>query len=120
MYKINEPYTTTMYLLKPVYNKSKGVPQKTFEMCADAAVINCLFKTFGGTVKTSSSENDINGIIAVVDTATVETWYDPRITSECRLAFDDDNVYEILGSPENISMRNKTMKIRLKKIVGGA
>ena len=120
MYKINEPYTTVMYLLKPIYKKSKGVKQKTFPKCEGAPIINCLFKTFGGTVKTSSNENDMNGIIAVVDTATIETWYDPRITSECRLALDDNNVYEILGSPENISMRNKTMKIRLKKVTGGA
>ncbi len=120
MYKANEPYTTTMYLLKPTIKMSKGTSQKTFQKCADAAVINCLFKTFGGTVKTSGSENDINGIISVVDTAIVETWYNPDITSECRLALDDNNQYEILGNPENISMRNKTMKIRLKKIAGGA
>ncbi len=121
MYKTKEPYTTTMYLLKPTTTKSsKGVPKKDFQKCKDAAVINCLFKTFGGTIKTTSSEKDINGIIAVVDTAIVETWYNPEITSDCRLAFDDDNHYEILGSPENLSMRNKTMKINLKKVVGGA
>ena len=120
MYKTKEPYTTTMYLLKPTTITTKGVPKKTFEKCADAAVIKCLFKTFGGTVKTASSEKDINGLIAVVDTAIVETWFNPEITSDCRLAFDDNNHYEILGSPENISMRNKTMKINLKKVVGGA
>lgn len=120
MYNISEPYTTVMYLLKPIMKKSKGTMQKTFQKCENATIINCLFKTFGGTVKTSGSENDINGIISVVDTAIVETWFNPDITSECRLALDDNNQYEILGSPENISMRNKTVKIKLKKIAGGA
>lgn len=121
MYKINEPYTTTMYLLKPIKKKSKGVEQKTFPKCADVTTtINCLFKTYGGTTSTMSSEKDINNVVVVVDTALVETWYNPLITSDCRLAFDDDNQYEILGNPENLSMRNRTMKLKLKKVMGGA
>ena len=120
MYEIKEPYTTAMYLLKPTVIRSKGVEEKTFPHCEGQPIINCLFKTYGGTVNTSSNEKNINDIIAVVDTAIVETWYDPNITADCRLAFDDDNQYEILGTPENISMRNKTLKIRLKKVAGGA
>ena len=120
MYRINEPYTTKMYILKPIKTMSKGVPKKDFQKCQDADSINCLFKTYGGTTSAMSNENSVNGIIAVVDTAIIETWYNPDITAECRLAFDDDNQYEVLGAPENISMRNKTMKIRVKKITGGA
>lgn len=120
MYKINEPYTTAMYLLKPVITRSMGVPSKAFPKCKDAVIINCNFKTYGGTVTTTSNEKDVNGLLAVVDTANVETWYNPDITSDCRLAFDDDNQYEIIGSPENVSMRNKTMKIKVKKVMGNA
>lgn len=120
MYKINEPYTTAMYLLKPTTTISKGVPKKTFEKCSEGEQIFCLFKTYGGTVGTLSSEKEVNGIVVVADTATIETWYNPNITSECRLAFNDNDVYEILGSPENLSMRNKTMKIKVKKVKGGA
>lgn len=120
MYKINEPYTTTMYLLEPVITRSKGVSNKTFPKCKDADIIYCSFKTYGGTVVTKSNEKDVNGLLSVVDTANVETWYNPNITSDCRLAFDDDNQYEIIGSPENVSMRNKTMKIKLKKVMGNA
>lgn len=120
MYKIKEPYTTAMYLLKPVITRSMGVPSKTFPECKDASIINCSFKTYGGTVTTTSNEKDVNGLLAVVDTANVETWYNPDITSDCRLAFDDDNQYEIIGAPENVSMRNKTMKIKVKKVTGNA
>lgn len=120
MYDIKEPYTTAMYLLKPTTISSKGVQKKSFQKCKDARVINCLFKTYGGTVSIASNEKSVNDIVAVVDTAIIETWYDPEITSNCRLAFDDNSHYEILGNPENISMRNKTLKIRLKKVSGGA
>ena len=120
MYSISEPYTTTMYILKPTETLVKGVVKKTFSTIEESKKINCLFKTYGGTVTSSSSEKATNGIIAVIDTATVETWYNTDITSDCRLALDKDNIYEILGSAENISLRNKTMKIKLKKVVGGA
>lgn len=121
MYKINEPYTTLMYILKPTTTiSSKGVPKKDFTKCSESQKMYCLFKTYGGTTSAMSNENVVNGIIAVVDTAIIETWYNPEITANCRLAFDDNNAYEILGAPENLSMRNRTMKIRVKKITGGA
>ena len=119
MYKINEPYTTAMYLLIPTITTSKGVPHKEYPLCANAPVINCLFKTYGGTISSQSNEKNVNDLVVVVDTADVETWYNPDIKSDCRLAFNDDEVYEIMGNPENLSMRNKTMKIRVKKITGG-
>lgn len=120
MYKIKEPYTSTMYIRKPVTIKVKGVPEKTYTPCASSNKISCLFKTYGGTVHTSSSEKNVNGVIAVIDTATIETWYNEEITADCMLSFDDNNNYEILGSPENIGKRNQTMIIKVKKVVGGA
>ena len=119
MYKTNEPYTTIMYIKKPILTYQMGVEKREYSKCENSDKINCLFKTFGGTVNIGKEKN-VNGIISVEDTAIIETWYRDDITSACRLAFSDAEVYEIIGAPENISMRNKTMKIRLKRIKGGA
>lgn len=120
MYKNSEPYTSIMFVLNPTYEKSKGVERKIYPKCNYGIKISCLFKTYGGTTNVQSSEKDVNGIISVIDTALIETWYTPEITSDSRIAFDDENVYEVLGSPENISNRNQTLRIKLKKYKGGA
>ena len=120
MYSISEPYTTTMYILKPIETIVKGVVKKTYSKIEESQKINCLFKTYGGTTSTQSSEKDTNGIIAVIDTAIIETWYNKEITANCRLAISNEEQYEILGSPENISLRNRTMKLKVKRVVGGA
>lgn len=119
MYNIKEPYNQTMYILTPIKEKSKGVVKKGYSLCSESPKIKCLFKTYGGT-QMLTSEKDINSLNLVVDTAIIETWYNSKITAECRLAFNDDVVYEILGSPEDINMRHKTMKIKVKKYSGGA
>ncbi len=120
MYKNSEPYTSIMYVLNPTHEKSKGVEKKVYPTCASGIKISCLFKTYGGTTNMQSSEKEVDGIVLVIDTAIIETWYNPSITSESRIAFDDNNVYEVLGSPENISNRNQTLKIKLKRYKGGA
>lgn len=120
MYKNNEPYTSIMYVLNPTVIREKGVEKKVYPECKDGIKISCLFKTYGGTTSVQSSEKEVQDIMLVVDTAVIETWYNENITSKSRIAFDDDNVYEILGSPENISNRNRTLKIKLRKYKGGA
>lgn len=72
------------------------------------------FRTFGGT------ERDVNGLYSIEDTATVETWYRPDITSDCRVAVAGTNaVYDIFGEPENIEMRCQFMKFKLRRVKGG-
>ena len=111
-FKPNFPYSTAIILLKPTYNTVKGVPTKTFE--PEGIQLNCSFKTFGGT------DTDINGVYAVEDTANVETWYRPDITSECRIKLlQTGQLYEILGAPENIDMRNQFCTFKVRAIKGG-
>ena len=61
---------------------------------------NFSFKTYGGT------ERDVNGVYSIEDTANIETWYRPDIKGNCRVAREDGATYDIIGEPENISMRN--------------
>ncbi len=72
------------------------------------------FKTYGGT------ERDVNGVYSIEDTANIETWYRPDIKGNCRIAREDGATYDIIGEPENISMRNQFLKFKVRRVKGGA
>ena len=110
-YRPNNPFNVCATLLVPSMVIIKGVRKKVYT--PDTEPIYCSFKTFGGTEKV------INDLLVVEDTAIIETWYDPRITSECELEIDGVQ-FEILGTPENINMRNQFMKLKVRAIKGGA
>ena len=71
------------------------------------------FKSYGGT------EKDVNGVYSIEDTANIETWYRPDIKSDCRIGvMNTGAIYEILGEPENINMRNQFLKFKVKRVKG--
>lgn len=106
------PYTVAIELLKPTMATVKGVPTKTFP--STGIHLNCSFKTYGGT---ETTENDL---YSVIDTANVETWYRPDITSDCRIkVLETGCEYEIIGKPENIDMRHQFMRFKVRAIEGG-
>ena len=73
------------------------------------------FKTYGGT------EKNVNGVYSIEDTANIETWYKPDIKANCRIAVaNTEAIYDILGEPENINMRNQFLKFKVKRVKGGA
>lgn len=114
-FKFSAPLTVAMVLLAPVYAKVLGVESKTFPDIADGIPFNGNFRTFGGT------ERDVNGVYSIEDTAIVETWYDPAIKSDCRIAIRDSGaVYEIINEPENVELRNQYLKFRVRRVKGGA
>lgn len=112
-YRPSEPFTVPLMLLIPTNNTAKGSTKKVYP--DEGEIIFCSFKTYGGTETTS------NGVLVVEDTANVETWYRPDITSNCRIKLaDTGEVYEIIGKPENINRRNKYLKFKVKAVTGGA
>lgn len=112
-FKPSYPFTTPIELLIPTYTTTKGVPTKTFP--SSGIRLNCSWKTYGGT------EMLTNDLYTVIDTATVETWYRPDIKSDCRIKlFSTGQVYEIVGAPENVNMRNQFAKFKVKAVEGGA
>lgn len=112
-FKPSYPYSTAVELLIPTYSTVKGVPTKTFPV--EGIIINCSWKTYGGT------ETNNNDVYTVVDTANVETWYRPDIKSDCRLkVLSTGDVYEIKGKPENVNMRNQYIRMKVQAIEGGA
>lgn len=116
MYKPQTPFSTALILLIPTKTEMvKGVAKRAFPAPENGVRINGSFKTYGGT------DRDINGLYSVEDTAVVETWFDPRITSECRVQVQQTGaVYEILNEPENIELRNQYVRFKIRRVKGGA
>lgn len=114
-YKPDAPFVVPMKLLIPLTTKVKGVNKKTFPKPKDAPLIMGSFRTFGGT------ETTVNGVFTVIDTATVETWYRPDIKANCRVYLcDSEETFEVVGTPENIEMRNQYLKFRVQRVGGEA
>lgn len=90
----------------------KGVLKKTYDF-THGETFYCSFRSFGGT------EVNSNGITFVENTVIVETWYDPSIKADTIIEVDGCR-YEIIGVPENISMRNKWLKFKVREVKGGA
>lgn len=108
------PYNTPLYLLIPSYEDVKGVTVKKYPKPSKDLVIFAKYRTFGGT------ETEKNGVYSVIDTASVETWFRPDVKSDCRLMREDGAVYEIMGDPENIELRNQFLKFKVQRVKGGA
>lgn len=105
------PFNVPVTLQIPQTITVKGSMKKTY---TDAETVYCSFRTFGGT------ETIVNGALSVENTAVIETWYNPNIKADCRIKTIDGGVYEILGTPENIEMRYKWLRFKIREIRGGA
>ena len=104
--------TTSMRLQTPTSEKTLGVSKKTWADVSGVLRVN--MKSYGGT------ETTINGVLSVEDTAQIVCWYRPDIRSDCRLVrLTDGAVYEVIGEPENIEMRNQFLKFKVRRVAGG-
>ena len=108
-------FTATLVLLVPSYSESMGVPTKAFPSPDSGFKFYGSFKTYGGT------ERDINGLYTIEDTAQVDCWSNPQITSECRVSLPETQAtYEIINEPEDIDLRHQFMKFKVRRLKGGA
>lgn len=115
MYKPAKKFYTPMLLyLVTGTEEVLGVEKKTY--ATEGILFYGSFATYGGT------EREVNGIVVVEDTATVETWYRPDFEASARVALADapGKLYEIVGEPENIEQRNRYTKMKLSRVRGGA
>lgn len=114
-YRPVTPFNVPMRLLVPTTVMVKGVAKKVFSDPAESFQFFGSFRTFGGT------ETTVNDIFSVIDTATIDTWYNPSFKADCRIYLEKTGeIYEILATPENIERRNQYLQIRCRKYVGGA
>lgn len=108
-----EQMTTPLQLLTPTSYRVNGVLKKEFSPVDGVIFAN--FKTYGGTERLN------NDIYIVEDTAEIVCWYRPDITAGCRVKCLTDNaVYDVIGEPENLEMRNMFLKFKIRRVKGGA
>ena len=114
-FKLTAPLNVPLMLLVPEYSDAYGVATKNFPDISDGILIYGSFRTFGGT------ERDVNGLYSIENTATIDTWYRPDIKSDCRIGVPQTGeIYDILGEPENINMRNQYLRLKVIQVKGGA
>lgn len=93
----------------------KGSKKKKYPDVEDGDMFKGSFKSYGGTESTE------NGILSIIDTATIETWFRPDIKSDCMIVLPESGAkYEVIGEPENIEMRNQILKFKVRRVKGGA
>ena len=115
MFKLTSPLSVPMVLLIPTYSKSYGSREKTFPTMENGISFFGSFRTFGGT------ERNVNDVYSVEKTAIIDTWFRPDIKADCRIGIPQTNeIYEIVGAPENIEMRNQYLRIKVRAVEGGA
>lgn len=111
MYRPKNPFTTSFMILNPTYKEELGKLIPIYP--EEGVIVSASFKTFGGT------EIVANGVLAVQDTGEVETWYTPDIKKDTHLkCMNDGKVYEVIGTPENIEMRNQFLKLKVNSLRG--
>lgn len=123
--EIKNPIPLVLLIPKSI-SKAKGVDRKQYPTVEEALSVKDKndksvnlffgsFKTYGGTEKT------VNGVYSIEDTANIETWYRPDITSNCRIArANDGTIFDIINEPEDINQRHQFLKFKIKRVKGGA
>lgn len=114
-FKPSVPFNVALRLLIPSYSKVQGVTKKTFPEPSEGILFYGSFKTYGGT------ERDVNGLFSIEDTAVIETWFRPELKSDCQIAVEATGaIYDVLGEPENVNLRNQYLKFKVRRAKGGA
>lgn len=110
-YKPNgyEQLSTPVKLYKTVTEKTLGQIVRTREY---VDMIYCNVKSYGGTNVIIGNEFKIE------DTLDLVTWYRPDITGDSAVEIDGV-MYEVIGAPENVELRNMWIKFKVKRIKNG-
>ena len=113
-YKAATPFTTALTLFKPTaVNSAYGVQTRSYS--SEGEPFFGSVRSFGGT------DSIENGVLSIIDTAVIETWYRPDITPGCRVVIAESGaVYEVIGTPEDIEMRHRYLRLRVQRVKGGA
>lgn len=118
MYRPEMHFNVAMKILVPTWENVQGVNQKVYpnpEDVNDDFIFFGNFKTYGGTESVS------NGVLSIVDTANIDTWYRPDITADCRIyVLSTKRTYDVISEPENVEMRNELLKFKVKRVGGKA
>ena len=123
--EIKNPIPLVLLIPKSI-TQVKGVNKKEYPTIEEALAIkdknyNSINLFFGSFKSYGGTERIVNGIYSIEDTANIETWYRPDISSNCRIARANDGaIFDVINEPENINMRNQFLKFKVKRVKGGA
>ena len=123
--EIKNPIPLVLLIPKSI-TQVKGVNKKEYPTIEEALAIkdkndNSINLFFGSFKSYGGTEKIVNGIYSIEDTANIETWYRPDISSNCRIARASDGaIFDVINEPENINMRNQFLKFKVKRVKGGA
>lgn len=111
-YKVGT-FNVPLKLLIPIETKVKGTVKKTYPDPESVPVFFGNVRTYGG------DENMSNDVFTVFNTAVLQTWFNPDITSDCQIYFcETGEIWDVKGRPENIDMRHQFMQVKLEKVGG--
>ena len=102
--------TTPFRIHTPFVENKLGQRVKSFAPVSYNSFGN--FSGYGGT------EKEVNGVTIIEETFSITCWFDPAITSECRIERLTDNAMFEVMNVENIEMRNQIMIIKVRRIAG--
>ena len=108
---INELRTAVKLLIPTSSSKVNGVTRYVYPN--DGDIIYVCWKTYGGT------EQTVNGVYSILDTADITTRYRPDIKANCRLLREDGAIYKITSEPENTDLNNKYCEFKVERVKGG-
>lgn len=109
-----EQMTTPLKLQIPTEKIISGVPKFEYKD-AEEPIFYGSFKTYGGT------DQNINDVYSVKDTANIVCFYRPDIKRNCRIIRLTDNAaYNVIAEPENTDERNQFLKFKVERVKGGA
>lgn len=102
-----------MKLLIPSgYTAKNGVRVPAYPDTGDTIFVS--WKSYGGT------EQTVNGVYSILDTAEITTRYRPDIKAKCRLLRADGAVYEIKSDPEDADLGKRFLIFKVERVKGGA
>ena len=103
--------TVCMLLIPQPGPKKHGVD--TWIYPESGPIIWANAKSYGGTERAS------NDLLVIEDTMTLTTWYRPDIAANCQVRIMQTGaLYEIMGAPENLEMRNQILICKLRRVLG--
>lgn len=102
----------TVQLLIPTLTTVLGVRKKTYP--TTGAAIECRWVT------SPSEERGVNGVISVVERATLTMRMVPAVQAGYRILRGDGTLWEIIGAPENTGYSDRWQTFTVQRISGGA
>ena len=112
-YQPQVPFTVPFRIISATRKKVNGMAMMEYNEDLNSEVYFCNAKAYVGITK------KLNDLSVEEDTLTVDTYWIPSLKKNDRIRLlDDDSVWELYVSPENINRRNQWCRFKVVRIYG--